>query len=420
MTDLIYISTNTASQAIDTFDPPTEQSLIYEIVTYTNTDISTIHLTLNHDGVSTAEYQSGFSLSNTRPLIFSTDIDTSNSSQYTGRILVTPSTAQTTFKISRTPVLCNLYSENTTSGRMIHSNTGMGIHFASNTMTVRQENNNFFGNVYNFMSSNTLGPSSQNPELLTTWISTSGSGISINNTVLTITSSAVTNNYQYQEIDVEVGKVYKLSGNAYYADSDTPNAYIETEIARQIPSIRIGSTPSAIDYYNFQPTTSDTSFSTTFAPTTDKVYISIGNGKLNSILVANNISFKEASPFNSYDYTQGTIYTKWNAVAAGNTLHTFNTTDGYTRRAYIDSSNNLIITCNDVTVNCGAQSTTNKVVYTYSNGSIIASLNGGAIVSNVIITPISKVANLAFTSLPLEFSYMAEVLSNTTIVGIST
>lgn len=418
MTDTIYVSNTTGLQTLDTFSPAEIHSIAYEITTATNTDVSVTTVHVTHDGVNTAEYQLSQSLSNNQPLEFVTDISSS-----TGRLRANVVTAQTTFKISRTDVLCNVYSENTPSGRMIFGNTGFGMSIvaSANNLTVRQANNKVFTAPNTYLSANVLGPIASGPALLSSnWISYNNNELSTNGEYLVATTSSFTENFQYQEISVEVGRAYSVSANIFFTNPDTINALEYVNLSRGIPALRVGSALGGSDLFDYQCTNTETAVSTTFIPTTNSIFVSFGSGLINSQVFVRNIKCNEAVPFHTYEQFNGTVYVKWSAVAAGNTLLKFDTADTASYRSIsIDGSNNVIITQGDNSVNCGSQSATNKLAFTYTNTSIVASLNGGAVVSNTT-SSFNGVKTCTFTSLPTEFSSVPALLSNTRIVEIST
>jgi len=68
MTNIVYTSTNTSLQAIDTFNLPTEKIIQYDVyVTAGNTThLST--LDISHDGIQTSEYQYSMAKNGITPL----------------------------------------------------------------------------------------------------------------------------------------------------------------------------------------------------------------------------------------------------------------------------------------------------------------------------------------------------------------
>jgi len=68
MTDIIYQSTNTDFQTIDTFELPELHSINYEIHIITPTEDQVSSLSVIHDGVTTSEIQKSFTQTNTAPI----------------------------------------------------------------------------------------------------------------------------------------------------------------------------------------------------------------------------------------------------------------------------------------------------------------------------------------------------------------
>ena len=140
MANVVYTSTNTSSQAIDTFDLPTEKIINYKIhvVAGNTTYYSTLDVT--HDGILTSEQQYALAKSGITPLELVVSI-----ANNAGIVNVTPTVIPTIFSIEKNVVQCNLYSENTLSGRNIKTAEGVGIYFSgANNITIRQTENNIF------------------------------------------------------------------------------------------------------------------------------------------------------------------------------------------------------------------------------------------------------------------------------------
>lgn len=408
-TEITYISSNTDLQVIDTFDVPTVSSIKYEIQIASNTEISTSTFSVTHDGTSTSEFQMGISDTGTRPIEI-----TSNITNYIGYIKATPNQDITTFKMVRTDMLCNLYSENTVSGKTILGDTGFGVSFDTNSATVRQDGNNQYGDPYMLFGEYI----EQNPELLNTvWQSENFSVISTTNNTYTITSSSFTNNYQYKVIPVEVGKVYQISGNSYYIPAED-DSIGRGQGTTGTPAIRVGDTQGSADLFQIIPAETSTAFSGQFTPSSNTIYASAGFGKLNTKLVIDELSLKEVSPFNTYDQNMGTFYLSWDSFAANTNILKLSAMDGSIQTVSISSDNNVIITCNSGIVHSGLQSVVNKLVFTYSPDGINASLNG-ELVSDTNILPTKQIYKLEVINIPHELSYVPEVLSTTRITEIS-
>lgn len=408
-TEITYISSNTSLQVIDTFDVPTVSSIKYEIQIASNTEISTSTFSVTHDGTSTSEFQMGISDTGTRPIEITSDI-----TDYVGYIRATPNYDVTTFKMVRTDVLCNNYSENTMSGKTILGDIGFGVSFDTNSATVRQDGNNQYGDPYMMFGEYI----EQNPELLNTvWQSENFSVISATNNTYTITSSSFTNNYQYKVIPVQVGKVYQISGNSYYIPTED-DSIGRGQGTTGTPAIRVGDTPGSADLFQTIPVETSTAFSGQFTPSSNTIYVSAGFGKLNTKLVIDELSLKEVSPFNTYDQNMGTFYMSWDSFAANSNILKLSAMDGSIQTVSISSDNNVIITCNSGIVHSGLQLTANKLVFTYSPDGINASLNGG-LMSDTSILPTKQIYKLEVINIPHELSYVPEVLSTTRITEIS-
>lgn len=405
MTELSYTATNTALQVIDTFDLPTTKTIYCEVHALDRNDSSVSTLTINHNGITTSEVQTAVSISEVRPAEITTDI-----ANNIGRILIQPLVAPTEYTINKTVINSNLYSENTVSGRLIKGSEGTGIYFtgSANNMSIRQSNNNFFGYANAFITSNTLGPIVTRNELYEydTLVSYNNSNVSTNGDVVIVTSSGRPRNNHYLQLDVTPGTVYRLSCNAYYT-FDTVYAREDTfDIGVRLA---IGTTVSDEDIIYRDITQVDTQYILDFIPAVDTIYVGFGFGALGSKLYLENISVKELVPFHTYSQHQGTFYAKWNSVGAGNTV-----IQAGNNRIYVDASNNVYIN----SVNCGSQQTNNRVSFTYSNGNISYCFNGVE-PNTQVATYYGNTQQLVFVSSVEEFSYVPELISNTTLLGLT-
>jgi hypothetical protein len=407
-TNIIYVSSNTDPQVIDTISLPEVHSVHYTIHASCNTNISVSKCHVTHDGINIGDTQSGFTQSNTQPLEYSTDI-----TDYTGRLLVTPSANVTTFTIYRDSIDCNVYSENTQSGRLIPGTEGFSLELTNivHTSTVRQANNNQYTGANTFIYADALGPIATKDEKLdNTNFEDNSVWIPYNDIILTpgITDGSLVSynnfdNFYYQTISVVPGRNYRISG---YASTSTDS------------SIRVSSSLENNDLIDYKVPTANTAFNIPFAPVTDTVYFSIGHGSTGSILNIGNVSLKETAPFHTYDQTQGTIYVKWNNIPVDNNLLFFNALDANTRSIHISSSDIVIITESETDVNVGIQNGVNKLAFSYSDGSISACLNGGSVVT-VPVNVINNVYNMDIIHTLLEFSYVPEVLPADTLIRMT-
>jgi hypothetical protein len=400
----MIVTTNTSSQTIDTFDLPTEKIVNYKIhVTAGNTYWYTT-LDVNHNGITVSEQQTALAANGVTPLELTVTI-----ANNVGIVNVTPTVIPSSFTIDRQVIASNLYSENTLSGRNILTEEGLGIFFnGANNITIRQSNNNQFTHANVYVTSSVMGPIKTKNNLLTNWTSVNGSIFAAN----TIISSGQRDNCQTEEISVSPGRRYILTGNAYYTTDQNFSAQQEDRDTG--PSrIEVGTNFGDNDLGGYIATTTEAAFSIIFAPTTNTVHVSAGFGDINNRLFIEDYELKEYVPFHTYNQDEGSIYIKWDAVAAGNTVLSLNS-DTTNNRVFVDGSNNIFIN----TVNCGAQQATNKIAFSYNANGIVASRNGNdVVVSTSILNKL--IANAVFASVPSEFAYMSSALSNTQLVVLS-
>lgn len=408
MTSVVYTSTNTSSQVIDTFDPPTEKIVNYKIhVTAGNTTWYST-LDISHDGINTSEQQLAFAQANATPLEFTVDI--ANNS---GTVSVTPNVIPTTFSIERSAILCNLYSENTLSGRNILTEEGLGIYFnGANNISIRQSNNNVFTDANAYVISSVMGPIKTKENLLSNWTQANGSIEVTDGNYLVAISSGQKDNCLTQTISVSVGKRYILTGNAYYTGEQNLSTVLPDRDSG--PSrIEVGTNFGDNELGGYIATNVESEFSIVFEPTSNVIHVSAGFGDINNRLYIQNFELKEYVPFHTYNQDSGSIYIKWFAVAAGNTILSLNSNTA-NNRVYVDGSNNIFVN----TVNCGPQQAVNKIALNYNEDGIVASRNGNSIVSSSE-TFNKYIANAVFSSIPFEFAYMSNTISNTMLVALS-
>jgi hypothetical protein len=401
---MIVTTTNTSSQTIDTFDLPTEKIVNYKIhVTAGNTYWYTT-LDVNHNGITVSEEQVALAANGVTPLELTVSI-----ANNVGIVNVTPTVIPSSFTIDRQVIVSNLYSENTLSGRNIQTTEGVGIFFSgANNISIRQANNNQFTYANAYVTTGVMGPIKTKNSLLTEWTSVNGSIFAAN----TIISSGQKDNCQSEEISVTPGRRYILTGNAYYT---TDQNYSSQNPDRDSgPSrIEVGSSFGDNSLGGYIGTTSEAAFSIIFEPTSDTIYVSAGFGDINNRLYIQNFDLKEYVPFHTYNQDEGSIYIKWDAVAAGNTVLSLNSNTA-NNRVFVDGSNNVFVN----TVNCGAQQATNKIAFSYNANGIIASRNGNAIVTSTAVLN-KYIANAVFASVPFEFAYMSSTISNNMLVTLS-
>lgn len=408
MTTVVYTSTNTSPQVIDTFDLPTEKLVNYKIHIAAGNTTHYSTLDLSHDGIQTSEQQYSLAKNGITPLEYTVSI-----ANNVGIVSVTPTVIPTTFSIERSATLCNLYSENTLSGRNIKTAEGLGIYFnGANNITIRQANNNVFTSANAYVTSGVMGPIKTKANLLSAWTQANGSIQAADGNYLVAISSGQKDNCLTQTISVSVGKRYILTGNAYYTTDQ--NFSSQNPDRDSGPSrIEIGSNFGDNNLGGYIGTTSEAAFSIVFEPTSNTVHVSAGFGDINNRLYIQNFELKEYVPFHTYNQDEGSIYIKWDAVAAGNTVLSLNSNTA-NNRVYVDGSNNVFVN----SVNCGAQQATNKIALSYNANGIIASRNGNAVISDS--SPLNKyIANAVFASVPFEFAYMSSTISNTMLVALS-
>lgn len=408
MTSVVYTSTNTSPQVIDTFDLPAEKHVNYKIHVASGNTTHYSTLDISHDGIQTSEQQYSLAKNGITPLEYTVSI-----ANNAGVVSVTPTVIPTTFSIERSAVLCNLYSENTLSGRNILTEEGLGIYFnGANNITIRQSNNNVFTYANAYVTSDVMGPIKTKSNLLSNWTQANGSIQASDGNYLVAVSSGQKDNCLTQTIPVSVGKRYILTGNAYYTTDQ--NFSSQNPDRDSGPSrIEIGSSFGDNSLGGYIGTTSEASFSIVFEPTSNAVHVSAGFGDINNRLYIQSFELKEYVPFHTYNQDQGSIYIKWDAVAAGNTVLSLNSNTS-NNRVYVDGSNNIFIN----TVNCGAQQATNKIALSYNANGIIASRNGNTVVTTT--DAFNKyIANAVFASVPYEFAYMSNTISNTMLVALS-
>ena len=408
MANVVYTSTNTSSQAIDTFDLPTEKVINYKVhVTAGNTTWYSL-LDVSHNGIQASEQQTALAQTGITPLEFVVSI--ANNS---GTVNVTPTVIPTTFSIERVATLCNLYSENTLSGRNIKAEEGLGIYFnGANNITIRQSNNNVFTYANAYVTSGVMGPIKTKSNILSDWTAANGSIRTIDGDYQVAISSGQKDNCQTQEFAVSPGKRYILTGNAYYTTDQNYSYALEDRDAG--PSrIEVGTIFGDDAYGGYIANTTEEAFSIVFSATTNTAHVSFGFGDINNRLYIKDFDLKEYVPFHTYNQDEGCFYLKWNVVAAGSIILSLNSANG-NNRVYVDASNNVFVN----TTNCGPQQVTNKIVFNYSANGINASRNGNSIVT-ASETFNKYIANAVFSSVPYEFAYMPSMISNTIMVALS-
>lgn len=403
-----YACTNTSSQVIDTFDPPTEKIINYKIQVKAGNTTWYSTLDVSHDGINTSEQQ--YALAQTGIMPIELTVAIANNS---GTVNFTPTVIPTTLQIERNAIECNLYSENTLSGRNILTEDGLGIYFnGANNITIRKSSGMIFTHANAYVTAGVMGPIKDENELLSVWQVSNGNIRAIEGNYQVAISSGQKDNCQTQEIAVSPGKRYILSGNAYYTTDQNYSVVLEDRDSGA-SRIEVSTAFGENDYGGYIATDTESSFSIVFEPTSNIAHVSFGFGDINNRLYVSNLELKEYVPFYTYNQDEGTIYLKWAAVTAGNTILSFNS-DTSNNRIYVDASNNVFVN----STNCGAQQAINKIVINYSANGIVVSRNGNAVISS-INTFNKYISNAVFVSTPYEFAYMSTAISNTVMVALS-
>lgn len=402
MTTIVYTSTNTDLQVIDTFVLPTEKTVFYDIHSSDVDNTSMSSVVVNHNGIQTSETQTTFALSGTRPAEFVTTI-----ANNVGKLSVTPDKSHTTYTIDRTVIESTLYGENTLSGRNIKTAKGMGLYLTgnANNMIIRLSNNNFYGNSNTYVTAGVLGTVMTGSELFSAnnLISYNDSVVSGN---LVITSSGQSKSHSYVLLAVTPGLTYRVSANASYSFAEVRGATDSRDIKTKIV---VGSELASDNIVSNELSQANTAYNVDFVATANSVYVGFGFGALGSVLNLSNVSIKEIVPFHTYNQLQGAVYVKWNSVAAGsNVVSIGNNTIA------IHSSNNVIIN----TVNCGSQQAVNMLAYNYSLTEIKYSFNGAAPITQSA-TVYSNAKQMNIQSTIEEFGYMSEPVSNTVLTSLT-
>ena len=157
--EITYVATNTDIQIIDTFDPGSVKAITYICQLDTDDETALIQFKVIHDGVSAGITQQGLTVSDNRSVSFGANIVS-----HMGEISVTPNTAPTTFVVERTTIEANNYAEHTKCGRWIKHSEGFALN--SNTVVIRQANNNTYADAGDYLDGNTLGPIQDGPNLI--------------------------------------------------------------------------------------------------------------------------------------------------------------------------------------------------------------------------------------------------------------
>jgi len=395
---IIYQANTITSHVVDTFDPGSVKAISYICQIDNISDSSILNIRVIHDGNSVGVTQQGLTISNSPPSSFDANIHLGE-----GKLFFTPSVVPSTVTLEKTTILANNYGEHTRCGRWIKHTEGFALN--SNTVVIRQANNNTFANTSTYLISNVLGPVKEGSNLIeNSQFSNNVAWIPINDIVLTeqklTTNNIYVDNFIYQLFQANIGYSYIASANG--------------ENGKFI----IGTTFSNNNNYVYQ-NLSTTSVETIFSPNTvTNMFVSLGHTQ-NEVTNVYSANLHKIVPFNTYRWDLGTFYLKWTNTAVNTVLWSMETVEGYSRELKVNSDNNVQISENNSVFVIGSQSTGNNTLsLSYGNG-FVASLNGNSVVSNLNIELIDNMITLEFITSPLQFSYVPTILSNTELVDLS-
>ena len=404
--NILYTASNTNLQEIDVINLPEERVVRYVVQVVDRVNTSVCYLEVNHDGVSMTEFQAGFSnINNERPAEITTSV-----SNNVGVVSVAPLRAPAEFLIERTSTPVVLYGDSTISGRLINGVEGVGIAFTTSpyNMTIRQSNNNFFGQANTFMVANTLGPVVTGPELFAVdnIESFMGSELLTESNTIQIVASGQPKNHNFIKLSTTAETIYRISFDAAYL-FDTVRGDINSYDVGC--AFTVGKSVGKQEYTGFPITETMTSYVSDVVGDGTDIYIGFGYGSLGTTLSLENVSIKELVPHHTYDQVQGTVYVKWNALPSNTII-----LQAGLNSVYVDSANDVFV--NDVA--CGAQQLVNRLAYTYSANGITFSFNGStaSLLSN---TYNSQVSSIVFSTIPDEYSYTNSILSSEVLEEIT-
>lgn len=398
----IFKTTTNTYQDIDIIEIDKHQSVDYKIKIYSANSISESTIKISTDGVIIFNTQSGFSSNNGFPLEFTTEFDS-----YVGKLKTTPTSNNTTFYISKTEYESERYAAHTQSGRKILTDEGISLDKESslNSLTIRQEGLDYYGNSSPYLVSNIFGPIKVGSDLLVDWSSYNNAEITQANT-LQVISSGQKENFIYQKIQVVPGKAYTIYGEGFYSD---PAEVVVKETAFPQTGdsfIRVSSQLDKAELVNYQLTSVSTVFDEIFYPDTTEIYVKVGYGSRSTVATLESIQVKEVVPFYTYNQNYGTYYLKWTGL---------NNIDLAKNNNVLKLDSDNILYNN---INIGTQLTTNQLCISYEPDLITVSLNGSN-AQEYVINNLNKNYYLELNSSILRFSYMNENLSNTDLKSLS-
>lgn len=418
----IYVSTNTNIQSIDSFDLGQIKSIDYNITSSNATEATLSKAKVLTNGLDCFNQQEGISTLNQVPPSLS-----SNVVNYRGMVYVQPkSYTETIFTIDKIETLANNYGEHIKGGSKILGSQGIGVHLANTIMVVRQENNNIVCNPNTFIVGNTLGPIAVGNNLSTnSWQTYNGATLEVNNNELIVTSSGQIQSYIYQDIDVEIGKVYNISGSIYSIEPEQNIAKVSGQSQSGDSFVKItNSLDSEEIVSNYQISDTNQNFSKTFSSDTNKIVIKIGYGSRSVKTVVTDFTLKEIVPFKTYNQNNGTFYFKWNTLPINSKIFELKGNDSSRLELSIDSSNfiklHIIYKDKSETISIiGTQLANNNIAFSYtSSNSVVYSINGNT-ASQINISYIKNKENMNINPGLIQFSYNPEIISNNSLIRAS-
>lgn len=389
-TNSTYLSTNSSLQVISNFSLPLEKSIRYNIVAVNNKYTQSSIIDIVHNGITTAAIQNSMNTSALTSMVFSTEIYNN-----VGRLTVSPSSNSTSFAIIKQSIDCVNFGDSIQSGYNILGPIGFGYYSANSTVqkiTIRQpqflqtftDANTYIVNNYtqNVEYSNTI--------LSGAWQSRNGATVSGN----TYTSSGQPDSYMFQQLSVEIGQMYRISGNVtttggpsniFVIDNlSSSSKYIDSKIEGQVN----------VDLF--------------FTPTSNTVIVGVGNGKLNSSVGFNSMSVKRAGPFHTYDHTQGTFVVSWRGYNSNSSLIVLSGSQG---------NHSLQIVSGQVlfdNIVCGPELDYNNVrIYNELDCGVIIALNQETI--QVAGTLNRSIQSCMINSIVKDFTYTTTATLDTTL-----
>lgn len=390
---IIYQANSSGVHVIDTIDLPREKAVLYAGQITTSNDISLINFKVVHDGESIGITQQGTSLLDTGIVSISADVV-----DWVGEISVNLTDVPATIILQKNTFEANNYGEGTRSGKWIKHTEGFAL--SSNTMVIRQENNNRYETNPGTLFDSIL----DGDNLLVNPSFTDGTvGWVPHNDAILVDGVVSSNNiykdnFIYQRITANLGYVYVAgvtgnNGSLVVSTSLTDKNYVDVSLAANVIQ---KFTPNAVS----------------------DVYYTLGH-TLNSNTELSNSYLHKVVPFNTYRWDLGTFYFKWANTAVNTVLFEMLTVDGYPREVKVNSSGDVQITENTSVLVVGPQAAgNNQLAFSYEDG-FIASLNGNTIVSNLNIEILDNMISLEFITPAIQFSYAPTVISNTELVVLS-